>query len=235
MVNLAHLTSVARLTLEAILRGEVNEEQVRIATSNARSAAEVAARVIPRWTEEVKRETPSLFEVCIGPCKMKCFVGAFLIGLRSFSTAFFMPMLLDGMVREFAAENVAGATNTFLVLIAERSIGLLCEVAGFLMAQSVVTEFTTALQCIIMNKICTTPGIENLADEIGINPQALIGSELSLVHAKLSATLPLMFQSVPWFVAGIVGLLYLLGPSAAIGAVWAVFLIHVNWVVNSEY
>jgi ABC-type multidrug transport system fused ATPase/permease subunit len=224
----AHLAAAARLASKATCTGVIHAEACHRAPPLCASAEAIAAQVVPLWAAECERKQPSLWAVLIAVCRRKFWIGFIILFTRGCGTALFLPILIELIVQAFAESDTERATRLFAVMFAERALGAMLEVVGFCCLQAVATEWTGALQTVLVHKICHTPGIEGSAHAAGLNAQALIGREITVAHLKMGFMLAAVAQCLPFFIAGGFALVYLLGPAGSFGLFWVGITIRLN-------
>mmetsp|Transcript_93409 Transcript_93409/g.302386 ORF Transcript_93409/g.302386 Transcript_93409/m.302386 type:complete len:1317 (-) Transcript_93409:245-4195(-) len=218
---------VARLANRARRQGTLKESDCETLPKLSRPVGTVVESAQHFWQEEkrLRGEKARLRNVAFQVVRTPLTIALIALTLRGCGNAFVLPLLLSKIVDAVVSNDIDAAIRYLGFMMCERIIGAACEYWGFRLASTrISTEFFVGISGLIMNK-AASPGLMGL-QSAGVDPSALVGRELNMLHGKMSQMLPNGFIAVPTLIAGSLSLFFLLGWPAVFGVTWVLFTIR---------
>mmetsp|Transcript_70958 Transcript_70958/g.205692 ORF Transcript_70958/g.205692 Transcript_70958/m.205692 type:complete len:1274 (+) Transcript_70958:83-3904(+) len=223
------MIKVARLAARARRQGELRDADCEALPELSAPIGQVAeaAEIVWHETRRANGARARVAHVAFAAVRWPLARAAISLTLRGCGNAFVLPLLLAAVVNAVEVGDVSAAWRSLGLLLAERVVGALLEYDGFKCASTEVPmQSVMAVASVIVEK-ASSPGILGL-QEAGVDPVALVGRELTVLHGKMSQMLPNGLIAFPTLIAGSISLFFLLGWSAIFGVVWLAFTIRIG-------
>eukprot|EP00927_Polykrikos_kofoidii_P009984 TRINITY_DN14207_c0_g1_i1.p1 TRINITY_DN14207_c0_g1~~TRINITY_DN14207_c0_g1_i1.p1 ORF type:complete len:1251 (+),score=164.76 TRINITY_DN14207_c0_g1_i1:107-3859(+) len=218
--------SVAQLAAVSLREGSLREEHCQALPSFGAPTSVVIASTRTRYEQE--RRSPRrgyVLRTAFAAVRNDVLCAACLLLLRGVGNAFVMPLLLKFVVTAIIDRDSERVMLLLGAILVERVVGAFLEYWGFKTTMTAVpTTGATAISCLVVDK-AATPGMVGMA-KAGVDPSAIVGRELVVLHEKLGQMMASGFVAVPTFVAGCVSLWVILGWSTIFGIVWMLLTIR---------
>lgn len=227
--------TVARLAAKARRCGAVEESECEALPRLSALSSAIIELAEQGWQEEqrVHGGRPRIGKVLIRVLAWPALRSSILLTLRGCGNAFALPWLVNLIVEAVVQADVERATRLLVFLLLERVLGACCEYWGVKAAcTEIPTDFVVAVAGLVVEK-AAKPGLMGMQDA-GVDPSALVGRELAILHAKASQMLPNGLIALPTLIAGCVTLFFLLGWSAIFGVAWVLSTIRLGIMIQER-